>query len=151
MIDRIHEVIKAARLSRGLEVEETAKSVGITEASYYDLESYADEFKMALAMDKILELIDVLEIETDALLESDECGEEITKIHNFVNRLEGAIKKESRAVIEEKIGYQLPDTLSPLSNALKKWNYDCLRSMSEVLGLKFGSVIDACRNDRGCE
>lgn len=131
--------IEAARLAVGKEMDEMAELLGISYASYWDLEGYDDEVLTCLSLDKVKRLCEALKIHPVSLL-SDRPNQAGPIAHVTLPDLMDRIKEHiaihnlTVAEFEDRAGWGIQKCLDDPAQALG-WNVDCLKDVCAEIGV----------------
>lgn len=137
-----NERLKLLREKLGLSPNEMAVRLGVTSGAYYDWEDHDDDLPMTISLAELRNLSNLLGT-TPLYIFTGESAAPDRRIS--FEHLADLVRKHllqhglTLEQFEDQAGWELKEFLSEPSAALK-WNPDCLRHVSEALGI---SWVDA--------
>jgi len=134
------ELLKKIRERASLSVSQVSRCLGISEASYYDLEHFEDLYD-CLSLREVLKLVHCLSVKPHVLF-----GDEHIQIITPDELLKAmqdilVIKKMSLSDFEELIGWDMKEFLDcPLKGAMN-WNIDCAKDVCDAINLNWRALL----------
>lgn len=137
------EVIKARRKTLGIDPGDLAIALGITDASYEDLESYDDELESVISIAQALTLARALKLSLHQILFGQPPNEPQTRWEDLPQLVNQSLR--SRAIplpeFEDLVGWELGELLSNTTQAQDKYPLMFLHDLSGVLGVPYPALV----------
>ena len=136
--------IKRRREALDLAVSDVAAAVGLSSDQYEDLETDDDEVFMAVTINQVLRLGDLLGVRIHELVGRGEFEhDEGIGIREFlaIVRRHMASRNESIDEFSERVGWDVAAALADPDVAGAEWNLDCLRDISAGVSVDWRLVL----------
>lgn len=137
--------MKQAREKKGWSIDEAATQMELASItnreSYYDLEDHDGELTCCYSLNEISRICNLLEVPPKNLL----CDKSFPqlKIEELVEKIKEFCDKNKISItqFEDMVGWRVETCLQNPRAALDEWNLDCLKAVSQKLGIDWQSVV----------
>ena len=135
-----NELLKSVREGASLSVAQVSQCLGISEASYYDLEHF-DDLYHCLTLKQVMKLVSCLNIKPHVLFGDAEIR--VFTPEELLGAIQSNLVKKAVSLsdFEELIGWDIREFLNcPLAGA-KNWNIDCARDVCDAVNLNWRALF----------
>jgi transcriptional regulator with XRE-family HTH domain len=135
--------IQTLRKRTGKSSDEIASLVGLSDMAYFDLEAYDDELVMALSLEQVRRLADVLGVSTQMLF-LDEPAPKVpsTSYSELVSLVTARIAQAGdQKAFENEVGWDLGAFLESEATALSTYGVDFLQSLCTHVGVDWMTAL----------
>ena len=134
--------LRAAREKAGKTIDEMAQLLNISVASYYDLESYADEVTTCLSLRQAAQLFRVLGIDPQEFFERSSLETEIVTLDGLFERINNYLTTHQITVsdLEDEVGWEIEPLLKEHSKLLE-YDIDALKDICNRIGIDWLGVF----------
>ena len=137
--------LRAAREQKGKSLQEMAALTGISEPSYWDLESFDDEVLSCISIKEFGLLSQLLDLSPRTLF-AEECKPEpeLIGLSNLIKRIRRYMEFNQKTLseFEERVGWDVATLIEgPVELVTERYNIEGLRRICKEVGVNWVSAL----------